>query len=254
MPRGILAAAARALIPLLPDMATDPRKLKPGELCRLLNSTPLGEVLGDRRLREQRARAGLRIGDGPTIDLFRYAAWLADEVGELAPSAPAGDEAQRYQHYRTIPQKHWIAMSCRQAKVLNEQAQRYGLPFGGAVIDLTQLARALHDFLATHARRLAHYHAAAGEGDGDDEAGADNLELYRGERYLRERLKRLEDERQLLPRAAVHDRFARCAAVLRSAGDTLQRKFGRDAHALLDQALTECERLIASLGDEQPDE
>lgn len=251
MPRGILAAAARALIPLLPDMATDPRKLKPGELCRLLNSTPLGEVLDDRRLRAQRSRAGLRIGEGPTIDLFKYAAWLADEVGELAPATPAGDEAQRWQHYRTIPQRHWIEMSGRQAKILNEQAARYGLPLGGAVIDLTQLARALHDFLAMHARRLAHYAPA---GDGDEGDGADNLELYRGERYLREKLKRMQDERSLLPRDQVHDRFMRCAALLRSAGDILQRKFGREAHELLDQALTECERLIASLGDEQPDE
>ena len=28
-------------------MATDPRKLRPSELCRLLNSTPLGEVISN---------------------------------------------------------------------------------------------------------------------------------------------------------------------------------------------------------------
>ena len=32
-------------------MPSDPRKLKPSELCRLLNSTPLGEVLTAQRLR-----------------------------------------------------------------------------------------------------------------------------------------------------------------------------------------------------------
>jgi AcrR family transcriptional regulator len=57
-------------------LATDPRKLKPGELCRLLNSTPLGEVLTDGQFRRQRSRAGFRIGTGSTIDLFRYTAWL----------------------------------------------------------------------------------------------------------------------------------------------------------------------------------
>ena len=31
-------------------MATDPRKLKPTALTRLLNSTPLGEVINDRQL------------------------------------------------------------------------------------------------------------------------------------------------------------------------------------------------------------
>src|SRR5262245_1988528 len=59
-----------------PAVATDPRKLKPGELCRLLNSTPLGEVISEGQLRRQRSRAGLRIGDGKCIDLVRYVAWL----------------------------------------------------------------------------------------------------------------------------------------------------------------------------------
>ena len=45
-------------------------------------------------------------------------------------------------------------MSGRQTKVLNEQADRYGLPLGGPVIDLPKLARALHDFLAANAKKL----------------------------------------------------------------------------------------------------
>jgi hypothetical protein len=54
----------------------DPRKLRPGELCRLLNSTPLGEVIRERQLKNHRTRAGLRIGDGRHVDLVRYVAWL----------------------------------------------------------------------------------------------------------------------------------------------------------------------------------
>ena len=57
-------------------METDPRKLRPSELCRLLNSTPLGEVINDRQLRRHRTRAGLRIGDARHVDLVRYVAWL----------------------------------------------------------------------------------------------------------------------------------------------------------------------------------
>lgn len=57
-------------------MATDPRKLRPSELCRLLNSTPLGEVISEQRLHRHRTRAGLRIGDGRHVDLVRYVAWL----------------------------------------------------------------------------------------------------------------------------------------------------------------------------------
>ena len=44
-------------------MATDPRKLRPSELCRWLNSTLLGEVINERQLHRHRTRAGMRIGD-----------------------------------------------------------------------------------------------------------------------------------------------------------------------------------------------
>jgi len=57
-------------------VATDPRKLRPGELCRLLNSTSLGEVINERKLKRHRERAGLRIGDTRHVDLIRYVAWL----------------------------------------------------------------------------------------------------------------------------------------------------------------------------------
>lgn len=60
-------------------MPLDIHKLKPGELCRLLNSTPLGEVIDDAELRRQRLRAGLRLGDGPRVDLLRYVAWLVGQ-------------------------------------------------------------------------------------------------------------------------------------------------------------------------------
>lgn len=57
-------------------MATDPRKLRPSELCLLLNSTPLGEVISEQQLHRHRTRAGMRIGDGRHVDLVRYVAWL----------------------------------------------------------------------------------------------------------------------------------------------------------------------------------
>ena len=57
-------------------MATDPRKMRPGELCRLLNSTPLGEVTSERQIYRHRQRAGNRVGQGSTVDLLRYCAWL----------------------------------------------------------------------------------------------------------------------------------------------------------------------------------
>jgi hypothetical protein len=60
--------------------AIDVRRLRPSELCRLLNSTPLGEVISERHLYRHRMRAGLRIGDGKRVDLFRYMAWVREEL------------------------------------------------------------------------------------------------------------------------------------------------------------------------------
>ena len=68
-------------------MATDPRKLRPSELCRLVNSTPLGEVINERQLHRHRSRAGMRIGDGRHVDLLRYIAWLIQIRHEPKPDS-----------------------------------------------------------------------------------------------------------------------------------------------------------------------
>ncbi len=100
MPRkSLIDRLADALVTLLPTMP-DPRSLKPGPLCRLLNSTPLGQVLTDRRLRAHREAAGLRIGDGKTIDLFRYAAWLFQRSRPEASTATSGESLTGYDRKR----------------------------------------------------------------------------------------------------------------------------------------------------------
>ncbi|MBS0338840.1 MAG: hypothetical protein JSS40_18955, partial [Proteobacteria bacterium] len=71
-------------------MAIDPRQLKPGELARLLNSTPLGEVISERQLHRHRTRAGFRVaadGDAGKVDLFRYVAWLVTTRHEALAEA-----------------------------------------------------------------------------------------------------------------------------------------------------------------------
>ena len=64
-------------------MAIDPRNLRPADLARLLNSTPLGTVIGERQLYRHRMRAGFRIGDGRRVSLLRYAAWLVEGMREV---------------------------------------------------------------------------------------------------------------------------------------------------------------------------
>ncbi len=57
-------------------MKIDPRQLRVAEAVRLLNSTPLGEVVQPHVVYRHLNRAAYRIGDGRRIDLARYAAWL----------------------------------------------------------------------------------------------------------------------------------------------------------------------------------
>ena len=57
-------------------MTRDPRRLRPIELLQMLNSSEMGTVISERQLLRHRTRAGMRIGDGRTIDLLAYSAWL----------------------------------------------------------------------------------------------------------------------------------------------------------------------------------
>lgn len=74
-------------------MTVDPAHLRPVEAIRLLNSTPLGEVIDARRLRFHMDRAGHRIGDGRTVDLLRYTGWLCQEHHAQYEVPPSAEEA-----------------------------------------------------------------------------------------------------------------------------------------------------------------
>jgi Terminase large subunit gpA, endonuclease domain len=92
-------------------VATDVRKLRASELCRLLNSTPLGEVINERQLHRHRSRAGLRIGDARHVDLLRYVAWLV-HVRHTPKPEPDGDPYEK-QKQRTRARAAAIALAGR---------------------------------------------------------------------------------------------------------------------------------------------
>lgn len=147
------------------------------------------------------------------------------------------EERLRWQYYESIPQKHWRRMSGRQTKVINEQADRYGIPFGGATINLPAVVRALHDFLADNSVKLARDDDPLMQG-----SGSPALERYREERAAIARLDRLEREGRLVPRDEVREALGRIAAILRGAGDTLQRQHGSGAADILNEALDDAQR------------
>lgn len=164
------------------------------------------------------------------------------------------DEQLREFHYATIPQKTWREMSGRQAKVLQEQAERTGIPFNRSEINLADVVRALHDFLA------AKKHLLWKPGDPEEDVAmlgesSPALERWREEKYLLAQLERLEKQKQLFPRHVVHEALVRLATILRSAGEQLQ-KVSPDAGDALNESLDDCDRAIAELfrlaNDDQP--
>jgi hypothetical protein len=158
------------------------------------------------------------------------------------------EERLRWQYYAAIPQKHWREMSGRQTKVINEQALRYDIPFGGATVNLPAVVRALHDFLAENALKLNRDDDELLQGN-----GSPALERYREERALLARLDRQEREGQLLPREVTRIALGRVANILREAGDTLNRQYGAAAGEILSEAIEDAMREIDSTFGPMPD-
>jgi hypothetical protein len=196
-------------------------------------SEPAADVTG-RLDKELAARAYKKVMAGEPL--------TAQERAALKRFEKTKEEKLRWQYYASIPQKHWRQMSGRQAKVLNEQASLYDIPFGGAVVNLPDVVKAFHDFLADNYKKLA---------EEDDllrgDAASPALERYREERAAMARLDRLERERQLLPRADVRQGLGRLATMLRGMGDTLQREFGLAARELLEETLDDVQHEIERL-------
>jgi hypothetical protein len=161
------------------------------------------------------------------------------ERRELKRYEKEREERLRWTFYATIPQKHWVKMSGRQAKILIEQAARYGIPFGGAIVDLPKVVKAFHDFLAENAHKLSRDEDVLMQG-GNSPA----LERYREKRADLAELELSERRRKVIPRDDVNSGLSRIASFLRAAGDTLQRQFGPEARAILDEALDDAQREI----------
>ncbi len=78
----------------------NPQSLKPAELLRLLNTTSQGIIVPETRLRRHRNRAGYKIGDARTIDLFRYAGWLTHQYFQPKETPQSYDEKKQQQAQR----------------------------------------------------------------------------------------------------------------------------------------------------------
>jgi len=75
-------------------MAIDVNNLTQIQLLRLMNATPLGNVLSQNQLRWQMNSAAYRIGDGKHINLVRYVSWLAREYEKPKQQKQSVDESR----------------------------------------------------------------------------------------------------------------------------------------------------------------
>lgn len=175
------------------------------------------------RLDRELARKALekrRVGEQPS---FREAAALRRVEKQREDQA-------RWAHYRNIPKKHWMQMSGRQQKVLNEQATRYDLPVGGPVVNLEEVCRWLHGFLVDHGDTL---HAAM-----QGHVAQEDLKRQREQLKLdRERMAFEQEAGRLVDREELSLGLNRLAKVLRDAQQTLLTTCGEEAHLVMEEAL-----------------
>lgn len=149
------------------------------------------------------------------------------------------DAERRRRIYSTIPQKDWIGLSGRQAKVLNEQEARYGVPVGRANIDLRSLAVWVHEAIASgRIRAIAD--------DGLDMAGENSpgLERYRIAKAQLAEIDLDLRRSRLLDRETLEAQWNAGAVALRNAGERLQRRFGDEAASLYNEGVADFARAV----------
>lgn len=174
----------------------------------------------------------------------------AQELAALRRVEAAREEELRWEYYESVPKRHYVELSGRQPKILNEQADRYGLPLRGRTVNLREVIRGFHALLAANKHRLA---ARGEEDDGLMASGRGRwIEAYRREKALLARMERREREGHLIPRPRLRTCLGLISSLLRRTADTLQRQFGAEAHGVLSEGLDEVERAIRDfLGETQ---
>lgn len=157
------------------------------------------------------------------------------------------DERRGRRYLTTLSKRDYCNLVGRQAKVVNEQADLYGVPLRGSTVDGLEVLRWLHDFFAKHKYDLPSI--VRGESSAAtprDQLVLEQIEVYRRRVKLLENRIRIDDD-TLLPRAEIHELLAQLAKILRAAGERLGKQFGPQAASILDIALSDFESTITQL-------
>lgn len=167
-----------------------------------------------------------------------WARWEAEE-----------DERRGMRFITALPKKIYCSIVGRQPKVVNDQADTFGIPLRGATVNLVEVAKWIHDFFAQHKHDLPKIiRGEAGAHTPKEQLILEQIEVYRRRVILLEN-KIDVDAQNLLPRSEVHELLAELAMIIRSAGERLEKQHGPQAASIMDVALkdydSKLERLAA---------
>lgn len=135
-----------------------------------------------------------------------------------------------------LPKGLYAKLSGRQHKILNEQAERHGLPISGPTINLAHVLTEFHNQIA----RSEPPRGGDDPADGDDLLDgepSDGLERYRMARAKEAEVKLAVLTGGLVDIAEVRSSFESAASHLADARTELARMFGESAASILDLAL-----------------
>jgi hypothetical protein len=200
-------------------------------------NTNLGHV--DRQL-AQTAREKIRNRIKPT----------ARESAALRRIEKKLEHDLRWKYYLSIPKKDYLELAGSKAKIVNEQSLTYGMPAGGAIVNLQLLLTWLSRFLAENKYNLAKI-----DGDQLPEGTPQELknEYARWQIYeKREKAKLAELERQerdktVIAREEASRIFTEWIKRSKKLGEDLFKFFGPEAQDLLNEALDDYLRQVGHL-------
>jgi ABC-type phosphate transport system auxiliary subunit len=168
-------------------------------------------------------------------------ALLAEHRGESLSSGQKSDlawyrKAEAEEIVETVladlPKKLYCKLSGRQVKVINEQAERYGLPIGDATVDMFAAVAAFHDFLADNARTF-------GE-DEDLRAEKIRKEIAVLERRAKILDGEIKQQKSLyIEKSDLHRRLTWLASKLQSLGERLGKLGGAECQNTVNEFLEE---------------
>lgn len=156
------------------------------------------------------------------------------------------EEYRRERCLRAVPKKTYLAMAGRPARTVNDQGDRLEIPMGGKTVNMYDVVRGFHDFLAQNKNVLRN----AGKDDTNGEPQTKYTELLREEHWRIAQLKRREMERDLLSRVEVRESLLAFSTLMRTSIDTMQRNCGSAAVDIMDTLLSDWTALITSWNTE----